>query len=404
MNRPFRAGLWALASVSSLLLACGDDKPAGGGGAGVTTIKLASLNGAQEVPANASTAIGTAVVSVNETTGQVRGFIVTSGLAGANAAHIHIDPRGTATPGNVIVPMTGGPDLWVVPDGAAPLTAAQIAAWKSNGLYVNVHTATLPNGEIRGQLDKAATTVRFASLTGAQEVPATGSAAIGGGLLAVDGSGAVSGFIVTSGLVGGNVAHVHTGARGTAPAANVILPLAGGPNLWFVPDNATPLTAAQVADLGAGNLYYNAHTGAFPTGEIRGQLVGSTTGGLRLATLDGAQEVPAVTTSAFGAGILGFDSTSGQPSGFLVTSGLVSPTLAHVHDGARGSPPAPVVTPLTGPAAGGIETARVWPVPEDATPYSAQQQADFAAGNLYFNAHTSANPIGEIRGQLDRGR
>ena len=70
-----------------------------------------------------------------------------------------------------------------------------------------------PGGEIRGQLDNGGT-VRFAALDGAQETPAVTTTARGAGALSVDeASGAVSGFVVTSGLVGANRrARPHRGA------------------------------------------------------------------------------------------------------------------------------------------------------------------------------------------------
>src|SRR4051812_11362216 len=42
-----------------------------------------------------------------------------------------------------------------------------------------------------------------------------------------------------------------------------------------------------------------------------------------------------------------------------------------------------------------------WVVPDSASAVDAATRAAFTAGTLYVNAHTSANPGGEIRGQLD---
>src|SRR5512133_1662288 len=67
--------------------------------------------------------------------------------------------------------------------------------------------------------------------------------------------------------------------------------------LWVIPESAPALTSDGRSAFTAGTLYYNAHTAANPGGEIRGQL--DRGGTLRLATLDGAQETPPVTTSAF---------------------------------------------------------------------------------------------------------
>ena len=191
---------------------------------GPGTAKLASLSGAQETPAVTTSAFGAGVLIVDESSGRVSGFVATSGLTGATAAHVHLAARGT--PGPIIVPLTGGPELWVVPDGAAPLGAEQVAAFQRNELYFNVHTAANPNGEIRGQLDKAGPT-RLAALSGAQETPSVTTSAFGGGILAVGGDGRPAGFVVTKGLVGATAAHVHLAPRGTP--GPIVVPLTSGP-------------------------------------------------------------------------------------------------------------------------------------------------------------------------------
>jgi len=113
-----------------------------------------------------------------------------------------------------------------------------------------------------------------------------------------------------------------------------------------VPDNAAALTPAQIAAFGTDGLYFNVLTAANPNGEIRGQL--DKTGTARVAALDGTQETPPVTTTAFGASVIAVDATSSKVSGLLVTSGLVSPTAAHIHSAARGVPGG-ILVPLTGP-------------------------------------------------------
>jgi hypothetical protein len=373
------------------IAACNGDDDDGGAAAGPPqgpsrTVKLASLDGAQETPAVTTTDFGAGVLEVDATTGDISGFVVTSGLAGVTQAHVHLAARGT--PGPIIVPLAGGPDLWVVPDNAAPLSPDQVTAFLQDQLYFNVHTGANPDGEIRGQLDKTGT-ARLASLDGAQEVPPVTTAALGAGILAVDAaSGEVSGFVVSSGITG-TQAHVHQAARGTP--GDVIVPLAGGPTLWVVPDGAAALDASQRSAFSSDSLYYNVHTAANPGGEIRGQL--DKTGTLGFAALNGEQETPPVATSGFGAGLVAVDGTTGEVSGFVVAGGVPTGNAAHVHAAPRGTP-GDIVVPMVG---GG----NFWVIPDDAAALGAAERSAFGTKGLYYNVHTPAYPGGEIRGQLE---
>jgi hypothetical protein len=300
------------------------------------------LTGAEEVPPVSTGARGVAAFSVDGATGAIRGFVLTAGLAEATAAHVH--PGAPGVNGSPIVPLTGGPELWVVPAGAAPLTADQRQAFLDGNLYVNVHTAANPGGAIRGQLSQSGD-VRFAALDGAQEVPAVTAGGRGFAVLVVDDTASAAGFEVTAfaivaGISNTTVGHVH-GPAARGASASPIVDLVGTGPLWTSGDDATITSEERDAFL-AGQLYVNVHTGANPTGELRGQL--DRQGVVRLATLEGAQEVPAVTSTALGAGLLAVDASSGQVSGLMVTAGLVDPTVGHVHGpAARGANASPVV-------------------------------------------------------------
>jgi len=79
----------------------------------------------------------------------VSGSITTSGISGS-AAHIHLAPAGQNGP--VIVSLMRTADnMWSVPPGLR-LTDAQYDAFKQGNLYINVHSAANPSGEIRGQM------------------------------------------------------------------------------------------------------------------------------------------------------------------------------------------------------------------------------------------------------------
>ena len=100
--------------------------------------------------------------------------------------------------------------------------------------------------------------MKLASLNNTQETTGSTSTGLGGGILGVDtATGQVRGFAVSSGVDNATASHVHTAARGIA--GPITVPLVGGPNHWFVPDNAAALTAADVTAFQAGNMYFNIH-------------------------------------------------------------------------------------------------------------------------------------------------
>jgi CHRD domain len=107
-----------------------------------------SLSGNNEVPAVDSSASGSGTVTIKDDR-SVSAHIMVTGMT-ATAAHIHEAAAGANGP--VIVPFTKtGDNMFDAPAGAK-LTDAQYAAYKAGNLYVNVHSAKNPGGEVRAQL------------------------------------------------------------------------------------------------------------------------------------------------------------------------------------------------------------------------------------------------------------
>ncbi|MNS14863.1 CHRD domain protein [compost metagenome] len=107
----------------------------------------ATLNGTSEVPANASTATGTATGSYNKTTKILTVNVTYSGIT-PSMGHIHVGEVGVSGP--IVFPFTAlmSPISFTSP----ALTAAQETDLLANDYYVNLHTDAFPTGEIRGQL------------------------------------------------------------------------------------------------------------------------------------------------------------------------------------------------------------------------------------------------------------
>jgi len=119
-----------------------------------TVVRLAAdLRGSNEVPPNSSTAVGSALVTIDTASGTIT-WNVSSSLTNATLGHIH-GPGGT--PGNAVGVFVGfaNPVNGKTSGSAVDaVKAAQIVA-NPNEFYVNLHSAAFPAGEIRGQLAPA---------------------------------------------------------------------------------------------------------------------------------------------------------------------------------------------------------------------------------------------------------
>jgi hypothetical protein len=106
-----------------------------------------TLTGDQEVPPIKSKGSGSGTITIGADH-TVSGSIITTGIAGT-MAHIHEAPPGKSGP--VVIPLTKDGNTYTVPPDAK-LSDAQYTSLLAGNLYVNVHTAAHPDGEIRGQL------------------------------------------------------------------------------------------------------------------------------------------------------------------------------------------------------------------------------------------------------------
>jgi len=107
------------------------------------------------------------------------------------------------------------------------------------------------------------------TLSGSQEIPPVTTAATGTAKLTVGADKSMSGRVTISGM-NATVAHIHEAPGGaTGP---IMIPLTKiSDNVWAVPDGVT-LTDAQYEAYRAGRLYFNIHSEAYRSGEIRGQI------------------------------------------------------------------------------------------------------------------------------------
>ena len=171
--------------------------------------------------------------------------------------------------------------------------------------------------------------------------------------------------------------------------------------VWKSTDATQPLTTALVESLLTGRVYVNFHTAASPAGEIRGQVTLGTA--LHFTVdLNSAQEVPVNATTGTGTGVFVLSPDRTQMDYAIAYQGLSGVLSAggHVHIGAVGVSGGVVraIAKSGDPAANVVRDS--WKATDSSQPLTSALVDSAVAGKLYVNFHTTANPGGEIRGQL----
>ena len=165
-----------------------------------------------------------------------------------------------------------------------------------------------------------------------------------------------------------------------------------------------------------GNVYVNVHSIANPGGEVRGPIGRNEETDVIVydVQLTGDAEVPPVTTTASGAATLIYTSGTFGISYFMTwlnpdgleLNGAVG---THIHCGAAGTN-GPIIATLLSPTDGGLTAAQTQ-VAGVITDDSISETScgdnvtavlgSIEAGLVYINVHSTENPSGEVRGQVD---
>ncbi len=225
---------------------------------------LFGADGGQEVPPVASSATGGCYAVLDEPASLLN-VTCAHDLGDATAAHIHAGSPGMSGP---VVFNLGDPSTSPFSASWSGMSAAEIAELLAGNYYVNIHTTTHPSGELRGQLVANESFDFVARPDESQSVPPTGSEAIGDCTIDYDTNFAMLSVDCTHDVVAPTAAHIHIGAVGMS-----------GPIVFNLGDPVSPITfdtipsPAELAELAASLYYVNIHSGAFPAGEIRGQVI-----------------------------------------------------------------------------------------------------------------------------------
>jgi Cu/Zn superoxide dismutase len=367
---------------------------------GQTDFYSARLQGAQVDPPNNSTAIGTVYAIVDKVTHRLYLTGSFTGLsAAASTSDIHDGSANTT--GSPVFSVVYSAGISGTLNTTKAVTDAQIISISSGNYYVDIHNSTYPSGEIRGQLTMLNQLYYFGGdLTGAKQVPAAATAARGTVIAYYNSQ---SNQLVLTGdyqNLSSNISasHIHGPATPTTNAP-VLYDVTNTGSTMGTLNASVTILQAQEADLLAGNMYVNVHSANFPGGEIRTQLMPTTSGQSQYITgkmtADQSVATPAVMSSATGTTTVLLDRftrnvfVTGSYSG--LTSGI---TNSHIHRGAAGTNgPVSIQLQFVAGTLSGTVTGT-------ATGISESLADSIIRGFSYLNIHTANYPAGEIRAQL----
>lgn len=343
---------------------------------------LATPTGAQVVPPVNTPATATATFALSPDNTQVT-YHITQTVTGATTVAIYMGAAGTN--GSQVFPITPvSADM----TGSFAVTPAQVDSLESGMMYVLITSATNPNGELRGQILLPGQSLWVANLTGPQMVPPVTSTATGQAAFVLSADQTILRYHLTTTGITATVVSIARGMAGMAATQlHQLTPVAA------TMDGVVVLSPAELQELMQKHLSIIVSTAGNGNGELRGQLLmpGET---LYAAVMSGSQEVPSVNPSATGAAQLVLDPSATKLSYELVWSDLTGPaTAAHIHTGAVGVN-GPVLYPLTLNPTGSGAAGTLTLTPSDLIALN--------GGQLYVNAHTAANPAGELRGQITK--
>ncbi len=373
----------------------------------------AYIDSLQEVPATSSRGTGVGVFNLSIDKRELTVNVTVDSLIGTlTAAHLHWGKPGVAGPVAInLTSMINGNNIKGKISTSLPTELLQ--AVMNDSVYVNIHSDSIPGGEIRGNLFMQKGLAFDAALDTTQETtPVISANGYGSSYINLNASmDTLTYNIQVSGLSGPiTMAHIHEGEPNVS--GNVLINLTPDittNNRIIGMKTGAALTPAIIGKMLALGTYLNVHTAANPAGEVRGQIARIAREGYDI-NISNVQVIdsPASTSLAVGGGIVSINRDRTNAHYMVVVSNLSGPlTAAHFHNGVEGTN-GPIVYNLTPFFAGTSSDDAAFgywtddTAASNTTPFTPANELQFRRDSIYINIHTAVYPDGEIRGQVNR--
>ena len=367
---------------------------------------VSNLNAMETVPMTMSvTAYGLGSFGLSMDHSKLNFKIICQGLSGAiTSAKLHAGAIGIV--GVEVADLSSFMNGNVITGSIIP-TASVLNNLLAGEIYLNITTALNATGELRSQLVNYKGLTFDGILDGSQMVPPVSTPAQGVCVIRFSPDLTTMYYdIVVDGVTSSiDYSHLHIGDFGQ-PYNNSSYQVDFTSTIFGnrITGTKTNISALNKDRLLKSNLTLLIHTSAYPQGEIRSQVVRYAREGFTV-NLEGQQVVPAVSSAAYGSGIVSISRDEENAHYNWVAGNLSAPPsdsyFKNNISGQNGSVIYTMSPAMT--VVGNNASANGFWKSTDATPFLALHSDQFSADSVYLDIHNSAFPAGEIRGQVNGG-
>jgi CHRD domain-containing protein/type IX secretion system substrate protein len=364
---------------------------------------VADLNGMETIPmimVSGAYGLGSFGMSLNQS--QLNFKVICQGLTGAiTSAKLYSGTIGMV--GEEVADVSSFIDGNVITGTITP-TASMLANLMLGDIYLNITTAANPSGELRSQLVNYKGLTFDGLATGAQMVPpvSTPAQAVCVIRFSPDFTTMYYDVVVDGVPTSIDYSHLHIATFGQPyDSSSVQVDFTASINGNRIKGTKTNVSTLNKDRLLRSGLALLIHTAEYPQGEIRTQVVRYAREGFTV-NLEGQQVVPAVTSGAYGSGIVSISRDQENAHyNWLVGNMSDTPTDAHFKNniaGQNGSVIYHMGSTMT--VVGNNASANGFWKSTDSTPFLSTYPAQFSSDFVYLDVQSSAFPQGEIRGQV----